>query len=133
MRVLETNWWSISLPDEWIAEEDDDAILIYDEDDVGTIQIADLKKEGGDAQHEDLLEMAEDLIAQGLKPFPASMGEFTGIKFEYEEDGSFVIEWFLRCGDIVLLVSYDCDIENKDMDVSMVDEILDTLEFNEEA
>jgi len=132
MRVLETNWWSISLPDEWIAEEDDDAVIIFDEDEVGTIQIADLKKEGGDAQHADLMDMAEELIDQGLKPQPASMGEFTGIKFVYEEEGSFVIEWFLRCADTVLLVSYDCDIENKDMDVSMVDEILDTLEYNED-
>lgn len=132
MRVLETNWWSISLPDEWIAERDDDAIIIFDEDDVGTIQISDLKKETGDALHDDLLDLAEELIDQKISFKPASLGEFTGIRFEYEDDGAFVIEWFMRCGDTVLLISYDCDLENKDMDVSMVNEILDTLELNEE-
>lgn len=133
MRVLETNWWSISLPDEWIAEHDEDAIIIYDEDDVGTIQITDLKREEGEASQDDLLELAEELIEQGVKYASASMGDFVGIRFEYEEDGVFVIEWFLRCEDLVLLVSYDCDLDNKAMDVGMVEDILDTLEFNEEG
>lgn len=131
MRVLETNWWSISLPDEWIAESDDEAIIIFDEDDVGTISIVDLKREEGDASQEDLLELAEELIEQGLSAKPASVGDFVGIRFEYEEDEVFVIEWFLRCDDLVLLVSYDCDLDNKGMDVGMVEDILDTLEFNE--
>lgn len=133
MRVLETNWWSISLPDEWIAEHDEDAIIIYDEDDVGTIQITDLKREEGEASQQDLLELAQELIEQGVKYTSASMGDFVGIRFEYEEDGVFVIEWFLRCEDLVLLVSYDCDLDNKAMDVGMVEDILDTLEFNEEG
>jgi hypothetical protein len=133
MRVLETNWWSISLPDEWIAERDEDAIIIFDEDEVGTIQITDLKREDGDASQEDLLALAEDLVDQNLSYKPASMGDFVGIRFEYEEEDVFVIEWFLRCEDIVLLVSYDCDIDNKAMDVGMVEDILDTLEFVEEA
>ena len=133
MRVLETNWWSISLPDEWIAERDEEAIIIFDEDDVGTIQLTDLKREDGDASQEDLFELAEELIEQGIKHVPAAMGDFVGIRFEYEEDDVFVIEWFLRCEDLVLLVSYDCDLDNKAMDVGMVEDILDTLEFNEEG
>ncbi len=133
MRVLETNWWSISLPDEWIAERDEEAIVIFDEDDVGTIQLTDLKREEGDASQEDLFELAEELIEQGIKHTPAAMGDFVGIRFEYDEDDVFVIEWFLRCEDLVLLVSYDCDLDNKAMDVGMVEDILDTLEFNEEG
>jgi hypothetical protein len=132
MQVLETNWWSISLPDEWFAEEEDEAIIIFDEDEVGTIQIADFKKEKGDANHDDLIDLAEELIEQRVPYTAATLGDFTGIRFEYEEDESFVIEWFLCCNDTILLVSYDCDIENKYMDVSTVNEILDTLEFIEE-
>lgn len=132
MRVLETNWWSVSLPDEWDAEQDEDTIVITDEDDVGSIQITDLKREDGDASQADLLELAEELIEQGVAYVPASVGDFVGIRFEYEEEDVFVIEWFLRCEDLVLLVSYDCDLDNKAMDVGMVEDILDTLTFNEE-
>ena len=132
MRVLQTNWWSISLPDEWIAERDEDAIIIFDEDEVGTIQITDLKREEGDASQDDLIELAGELIDQGLSYKPASMGDFVGIRFEYEEEDAFVIEWFLRCEELVLLVSYDCDIDNKAMDVGMVEDILDTLELAED-
>ncbi len=39
MRAVESQWWIIELPDEWEAEQDEEAILISDQDGVGEIVI----------------------------------------------------------------------------------------------
>ena len=39
MDVLETDFWTMQLPNEWFAEQDDETIIISDEAQVSTIEI----------------------------------------------------------------------------------------------
>jgi hypothetical protein len=119
MRVLETQWWRLGLPDEWIAEQDEDSIIITDRDEVGTIEISHLLHQEGD----------EPLSAEALARANAEHEEFDGVETSYHEDGAAVREWWLQAQSLVIFITYVCDLENEDLDAVIVDEILDGLEL----
>jgi len=127
MRALETDWWMIELPDEWDAEQDDDVIVIEDEDGVSCIEISTLVREDGDVTDDELKDFAGDLIESGFKSSPATVGDWTGLLFTYDEDGYHWREWYLRDGPQCLMIAYHCDLDNKGMDDAAVDEILSTI------
>jgi hypothetical protein len=125
MHTVETDWWSLDLPEEWGAEQDEETIVIGDEDGVGVIEITVLEHgEGGDA---DLATLARQLFPQYSAPAHVQLGEFAGLYFQYSDEGDAVREWLLRKSGQILLVSYSCDVENAGLDDEIVDEILDTL------
>lgn len=131
MRVLETQWWRLGLPDEWIAEQDEDSILITDRDEVGTIEISHLVAEDGDDQNIEAL--ARDNAEQpGLTWDACVLGDFDGVETRYRDDDASIREWWLKAGSLMLFVTYVCEIENEGLDDSIVDEILDGLEMIQE-
>lgn len=125
MHTVETDWWSLDLPEEWDAEQDEETIVIGDEDGVGVIEITVLEHgEGGEA---DLVELAAQMFPQHPASTPAQLGDFSGLYFQYSDEGDAVREWLLRNAGRILLISYSCDIDNAGLDDETVDEILGTL------
>jgi hypothetical protein len=133
MRALESQWWIIELPEEWDAEQEDESIIISDEDGVGEIVITTMQKEQGDVSDADLKEYMEDLEQQGGEAEVVHVAEFLGYYFSYQEEGDAVREWYLRCNDLLLLVTYSCDLDNAGMDDGAVDDILSTLFIKADA
>jgi hypothetical protein len=129
MRVLETQWWRLGLPDEWNAEQDDESILITDRDEVGTIEISHLIAEPGEAQPS--IEELAKLNAEhdNLEWSSCCCGDFDGVETVYLEDGAAIRELWLRAQSLTLFVTYVCDEENRGLDDAIVDEILDGLEL----
>ena len=127
MRAVESQWWIIELPDEWQAEQEDDAIVIADEDGVGEIVITTLQKEVGTVSDDELQQYAEDVASQFGNGLPIEVAEARGYYFCFQEGGDAVREWYLRANDLLILVTYCCDVDNAGMDDGAVDEILSTL------
>jgi hypothetical protein len=127
MRAVESQWWIIELPDEWEAEQDDETILISECDGVGEIAITTLQKESGEVFEEELLDFTAEIEAQYGKGISIELAEFEGFYFTYSDEGDSVREWYLRCDDLLLFITYSCDQENSGMDDSAVDEILSTI------
>lgn len=127
MRAVESQWWIIELPDEWEAEQDDETILISDEDGVGEIAITTLQKESGPVDDSELRLYTEDIEAQFGKGRVVELSGLNGYYYSYQDDGDALREWYLRGDDLLLLITYSCDLDNAGMDDSAVDEILSTL------
>ena len=127
MRAVESQWWIIELPDEWEAEQDDETILISDEDGVGEIALTTLQKEDGEVTAEELLEYASELEQEFGPGQAVKLAEFSGSYYHYQDQGDAVRDWYLRHGDLLLLITYSCDADNVGMDDSAVDDILSTL------
>ena len=123
MRVLETADWSLLLPAEWQAEQDDESIVIGDRDDVGCIEISELRKEHGDFTSADL----EELIDSPRDWQPARLGSFSGLGNSLVEDDAAIREWYVHAGALLLYITYSCELENRGLDDAAVDEILATL------
>lgn len=128
MRSVETDWWMIDLPDEWEAEQDDETIVIGDEEGVGALEITTLERSEDSVEPTDINELASALVPEDVVGVPFTLNEFSGLYFEYEDEGDAVREWLLRSGPLLLLVSYSCDLDNRGFDDALVDEVLDTLQ-----
>ena len=127
MNVLETEWWTMALPPEWWAEADGDSILVGDRDQVGCIEISTLKRESGEFDAAEVESIArEDAVASAVFA-PVTLGDFDGLTSRYEEDDAAVREWCVASGDLLLFITYSCDLDNRGMDDAAVDELLDTL------
>lgn len=127
MNVIESQWWILELPDEWQAEQDEETIVVSDEDGVGEIAITTLKKQAGDIDDSELREYTADLEAEYGSGKTVQIAELEGYYFAYHEDGDALREWYLRAGELLLLITYACDISNSGMDDAAVDEILATI------
>lgn len=130
MKTVETDWWFISLPEEWEAEQEEESILITDPDELGCISLTCLQAESDTASEADARRMMEDFNVDPSTAETVELNGIPGLYVEGEEEGDFLREWYLFADDMILLVSYSCSMEDKDMDRGIIDEILDTLELN---
>lgn len=126
MHTLETDWWSLDLPEEWQAEQDEETIVISDEDGIGVIEITTLEPSEG-AEME-LSTLAAQLFPAELAQSTVQLGDFVGVAVQYRDEGDAVREWLVRKAQQTLLISYSCDVEHEGLDDETVDEILDTLQ-----
>lgn len=127
MPFVQTNWWCVEIPDEWIAEHEEDVVTISDCDDVGDIDITAVKKEQDDINDDDLLAFAKAQIEKTTTPQLFETDAAKGFYFEYEDDGTAWREWYLAAGSLLIYITYNTDIENAGMDDVVVDQIIDTL------
>lgn len=131
MNVLETDWWTLELPPEWVAVQDEDVVLIEDEDGVSCLELATLVREEGSVSDADLAAFSRELQEEGKQPRKTRAGPFRGLLFEHEDDGYHWREWFLRHEATFLYAAYHCASDNRGMDDAAIDEILGTLEPRE--
>ena len=68
MNILQTEWWSIAIAPEWWTEREEDAVLIGDRDEVGSIQISSLFREEGEFPAEESQGRLRLLHFAGLTP-----------------------------------------------------------------
>ena len=127
MNVLQTEWWTMALPPEWWADSEEDSILIGDRDDVGCIEISTLHKEQGEFDEQALRDMVAEEAGRVLEWRSITLGEFKGLASSYVEEGAAIREWYVANGALLLFITYSCEEDNRGMDDSAVDELLDTL------
>jgi hypothetical protein len=122
MHTVETDWWLLDLPEEWTAEQDDETVVITDEDGVGALEITMLEYE--DDSPMEVNALARQLMPDDVPGQPVTLGDFSGLGFQYQDEGDAVREWIVQRDQRTLLVSYSCDADDAGMDDSIIDEIL---------
>ena len=130
MNILQTEWWTVGVPPEWWAQQEEDLIVIGDRDDVGSIEISTLRKTDGDFCVAEVENIAATNSDSSWVLASARCGEFSGCGTAYREDGEAVREWYLMNGAVLLHITHSCDAENQGLDDAAVDEILNTLAIN---
>ena len=127
MNVLETEWWTLAIPPEWWAESEEESILVGDHDGVGCIEVSTLLKESGEFDPASVKAVAVEESEQPLSWQSVTLGDFRGVQADYLEQGTAMREWYLADGPVLLFITYSCEEENRGMDDTAVDAILDTL------
>ena len=128
MPIVATESWTLELPEEWSAQEDEDVVVIEDEDGVSCLEISALVLESGAVGDEDLAEFSRDLLDEGLKPQAVRVAGWSGKLFEHDDEEFHWREWFLRQGAHCISPGYHCLREHAGMDDAAIAEILATLE-----
>jgi len=128
MGTVATESWTLELPEEWSAVQEDELVVIEDEDGVSCLEISALVLETGDVGEEDLAEFSRDLVDEGVRPQAMRIGAWSGRLFEHDDGEFHWREWFLRQGAHFVYAGYHCLREHAGMDDAAVAEILATLE-----
>jgi len=127
MRIVETDCWTLALPDEWEAEQEDDTVYISDEDNVGEIAITTLQKDNSEKiDASELEQFVEGIPVPGE---PIKLGAFIGNYYQYSEGEDAVREWHVYSESILLIVTYHCIADDQGMDDAAVDAIINTIEI----
>ena len=58
--------------------------------------------------------------------------KFDGIEINYSDGEQYWREWYLSCDNVMLFITYNCDIEDEEAEDVIVDAILETLAISEE-
>lgn len=132
MKMIQTSHWSMPLPDEWQSELDDDTVVIFDQDEVSTLELSMVELDGGEVELPDLEELASELVPQGVSGQTVELGDFAGLLFEYEDE-DYCRDWLLAHDSRVLLVSYTCEPDHRGMDDAAVNELLSELRLLDEG
>jgi hypothetical protein len=127
MNVLETEWWTLLVPPEWWAEQEQDSVLVGDRDNVGCIEFSTLHKQEGQFGDGEVEQLARAESEQTLQWAAVSLGDFSGVTAAYREEDDAIREWYVADGALLLFITYSCGEDNAGMDDAAVDEILDTL------
>jgi len=130
MNIVETDYWCLMLPPEWLAEQEDGVIRIIDQDGIGELALTTLVQESGASGTNSVSALAELVAAESPEVTewaPARCGAFSGLEGRCEEDATQIREWYLAHGEALLYITYVCELADAGMDDAAVDEILGTL------
>ena len=126
MKRLDSEFWQISLPDDWISDEDDGCTSIYHDKGVGMLEVSAVEQPD-EIVPDDLLSLASEHLDQGAKVETVELGDFDGIELNYVEDDIYWREWYLKSGKLLLFVTYNCDTGDEEKEEGMLDVMLATL------
>lgn len=119
--------WEAVYPDGWTAEHTDDSVILYDkENEVGTVQVSCICADEA-VTREDVLDLADELIAEGRRHTDVEIGGKWGIMFRYYDGDQAWREWFLVEDKCVFYVTYDCPREGEGIEDEEVAQILESL------
>lgn len=133
MKVLETDYWCLILPTEWVASHEEGSVRVVDQDDVGELVISALCKESGDVTQDELVEMAAEESPEVENWNSVNAGAFAGVTGSFSEDDAAIREWYVGAGSVLLYMSYLCHEDDAGLDDASVDEILNTLVLGDSA
>ena len=127
MKVFRTHWWSVQLPENWEAEQDDVCVTFTSNSSSGTLQVSAAQNSNGPVTDEDLLEFAEEHLEAGVKPHNILAGNFRGFYIRYSDDEFYYKNWWLRNDNTVVFITYTTDIEQCGQDDTVIEQIVNSL------
>ena len=130
---LDAELWRTQIPDDWVAEAEDESILVFHPDGAGTLQFTCSEMEDGLVDDEDLRYFAEELLSDGVVPTSVNLGPMHGLKFEYDDEdtGEWVQEWYLAADDLFFFITYSCPRAARGSEDAAVATVLAALELND--
>lgn len=119
------------LPDDWETEDEEESIILFHPEGPGVLQISTIEHEDP-ITDQDIAEMAQEHLEAGAIPEKLELGDFDGIEINYGDGDQYWREWYLACDNVMLFITYNCDIEDEEKEDVVVDAILETLAFSGE-
>jgi hypothetical protein len=124
MRVGHASW-SVEASEAWTVTEHPECLTLEFSDD-GSLQFSSAHKQDGLVTEQDLLSFVEGQAAWGQHR-SITLGQFSGIVFEYVESSSVWARWFLKNASTLVFVTYNGTQEAFERESGEVGEVLASL------
>ena len=125
---FKSKWWSVRLPEDWQAAEDENCVTFSRKNSTSALQISAARKEAGSITDEELDDFATERLPVGTRPCRVNVGGLTGFYAERIENGVFWREWWLRQGRLIVYATYNVDENLKETESTIAQNILESLE-----
>jgi len=126
VKKIQVDFWQLTVPESWSIESENDLTSLYDPEGKGTLVISSVVED--EAISDDYI---EDLVSEhldaGAELHHEIFGPFTGVGCCFEADGDYWCEWYLCLENMMLFVTYNCDLESEGEEDDLVESILDSL------
>lgn len=132
MKSYRSAYWQVDLPDDWVSEQEDDSVVLYQPDHGGSIVLSAVREEQ-EISDEYLEDLVEEHIEAGAELEEVELGNFAGLSCCYEGEGEYWCEWYLRSDQLLLFVTYNCSLEEEGTQDDVVESILESLQVISEA
>lgn len=126
MRARWTEAWSLEPHDGWVVTHHPECLTL-ELGGVGALQLSSATKTAGDVTWDDIREMVDEHPEHWGEALPATCGDFSGVGYEYEEDGAHWRRWYVRKGRTLVLITYNADPDTAVRQKPSVDSVLTTL------
>lgn len=126
MKVFNSNGWSMELPEEWEQEADNYLYTFYHPNGVGTLQVRGFTKNGV-VTESDLKELAFEHIDAGAMAKPIESSSVMGMALAFGLDNEFWQYWYIGIGNTALLVTYNCDEQDKEKEIKVIKDIVSSI------
>lgn len=110
----------------WVGEHDEDCSTIYHPNGVGALQVSSYSKDN-EITESDLKDLAQDHIESGAQLAAASSGDFNGFTLAFGVDGKFWQYWYVSNKSTALLITYNCNEADIDLEKDIVKSIVASL------
>lgn len=118
--------WQIDLPLGWVAEQEDEVVILYHPDQAGTLSISSTLEE---AEISD--EYVEGLLAEhidaGAELIDVEYNIFSGVSCCYDDEEEFWCEWYLWNERLLIFITYNCPLDEEGKQEDVVESMLETL------
>jgi hypothetical protein len=122
-----SQFWEIALADGWEAERSKHCVTICHPDGVGALQVSGYQKPKGEVTRGDLLGAA-DLEPDIQKHLgEQKWGVFEGFQLVYSANNTFWRKWWLGAGKILIFVTYNCELDKQEVELSAVNSMVSSL------
>lgn len=118
-RRFRSDTWSLTVPEEWSARNDEPVATLHNIDPIGVLQISAAFKDTK-VLEADLRGFASEHIAAGVKTRPCTAGDFVGFEIAFGDEESFWRQWYLRNGRQMLFVTYNCGADYRGIEDEIV-------------
>jgi len=118
--------WIINLPDKWQAHHGTETDSIFYQDGVGVTDIQSIMNDVT-VKDADLLFYAAEYLDKANETPPINLGDFAGFSLEYDEEDDYWWRAYLKAGHVILIISYNCKINEKRLEIEAVKELLQSL------
>ena len=127
MNILETDYWCLLLPSEWVVDQDAGFVRIFDQDEVSELSFTTLIRDKDVSIQTEVLQLANSQSPEGSIWKPVTIGEFEGVTGSLRDDNEVIREWYVSRAFTLLYVTYICGYQHAGIDDFAINEILSTL------
>jgi hypothetical protein len=127
MLQLRFETWSVTFPEDWGHDIEDDILAIATPANESVLQIGSMSKDEGRVTDDDLWEFMDDAGVETEDIQRVKLGDFEGLAAATEEEAQHLRYWVMRAGDVLLLATYRCPSGDAGADISGIEGVLQTL------
>ena len=125
MKTFGTENWLVNLPDEWQGQHRAEYSTVYDPNGVGALQISVVQEIN--KMNDELKEFASERSENNKNLDEVTLRNFSGFSFGFSVGDEYWRQWFLKSGNFAMFVTYNCALEDKGIEDSTINTILESL------